>query len=105
MRGARCVLAQREAGQRQGCDLVATAARRRIDSRFPLGAASGYRDECRTAHWFASLTDARFLIARWRQDFNDARPHSSLGSLTPTEKARQLLAQTPQDAPPTRLSA
>lgn len=66
---------------------------------------SRFRDECLSAHWFESLTDARFLIERWRQDYNDARPHTSLGGLTPTEKARQLHAPEPHDPPPTRLSA
>ncbi|MBK8191381.1 MAG: transposase [Vampirovibrionales bacterium] len=30
-----------------------------------------------------SLEDAQEKIEMWRQDYNDVRPHSSLGELTP----------------------
>jgi transposase InsO family protein len=32
-----------------------------------------------------SLTDARETIENWRQDYNEYRPHSSLGQQTPSE--------------------
>jgi putative transposase len=44
-----------------------------------------FRDECLNASWFTSLADARHRIELWRQDYNQARPHSSLGYLTPLE--------------------
>jgi len=34
-----------------------------------------------------SLDDARYQIERWRIDYNESRPHSSLGNLTPSEFA------------------
>ncbi|MGN3961850.1 IS3 family transposase [Burkholderia gladioli] len=43
------------------------------------------RDECLNVHWFLSLHDAQEKIEHWRQDYNDFRPHSSLGDLTPRE--------------------
>jgi putative transposase len=43
------------------------------------------RDECLTVHQFLSLDDARRKIEAWRRDYNQDRPHSSLGDLTPTE--------------------
>ena len=46
---------------------------------------SRFGDECLAAHWFLALADAGFQIERWRRDYNEARPHSSLGNLTPTE--------------------
>ncbi len=46
------------------------------------------RDECLNANWFTSLRDARRKIETWRQDYNEQRPHSSLGYLPPTEFAR-----------------
>jgi putative transposase len=46
-----------------------------------------FRDECLNEHWFTSLADARLKIARWRVDYNQARPHSSLGEVTPAEFA------------------
>jgi putative transposase len=47
-----------------------------------------FRDECLNLHWFLSLHDARKRIEAWRVDYNQARPHSSLGNLTPKEYAR-----------------
>ena len=44
-----------------------------------------FRDECLNASWFTSLADARYRIELWRRDYNEARPHSSLGYLTPQE--------------------
>ena len=43
------------------------------------------RDECLNENWFISLKDARDIIESWRKDYNDARPHTSLGGLTPNE--------------------
>ena len=45
------------------------------------------RDECLNANWFTTLTDARQKIEAWRQDYNEQRPHSSLGYRTPREFA------------------
>lgn len=45
------------------------------------------RDECLNEHWFASLHQARIIIAAWRRDYNEQRPHSSLNYLTPAEFA------------------
>ncbi len=45
------------------------------------------RDECLNTHWFLSLDDARSKIEAWRQDYNESRPHTSLGWMTPVEYA------------------
>jgi putative transposase len=45
------------------------------------------RDECLNEHLFRSLPAARRIIEEWRIDYNDHRPHTSLGGLTPTEFA------------------
>jgi len=47
------------------------------------------RDECLNKHLFDSLRYARNLIAVWRTDFNQHRPHSSLAGLTPVEYANR----------------
>lgn len=41
------------------------------------------RLECLNAHWFSTLDDARRTIEDWRADYNDVRPHSSLGEMPP----------------------
>jgi putative transposase len=46
------------------------------------------RDEC-VNHQFTSLEDERTKIEAWRADYNQRRPHSSLGHLTPNEYAQQ----------------
>jgi putative transposase len=45
------------------------------------------RDECLNEHVFSSLAEARRLIEAWRVDYNEVRPHSSLGYQTPEEFA------------------
>jgi putative transposase len=47
-----------------------------------------FRDECLNEHWFERLDQARTLVELWRQDYNECRPHSSLGNRTPCEFAR-----------------
>ena len=44
-----------------------------------------FRDDCLNLHWFLSLADARRTIEAWRKDYNEERPHSSLGRRTPYE--------------------
>jgi putative transposase len=52
-----------------------------------------FRDECLNLHWFLSLDDAQEKVEAWRQDYNEYRPHSSLGNLTPRDFRTQ--AQQP----------
>ncbi len=40
-------------------------------------------------HQFTSLADAQEKIEAWRLDYNQRRPHSSLGHLTRDEYAAQ----------------
>ena len=47
------------------------------------------RDECLNEHWFSTLEEARHQIEAWRQDYNEVRPHSSLGYISPREFAAQ----------------
>ena len=48
------------------------------------------RDECLNEEIFDSLADARQKLALGRYDYNNVRPHSSLGNLTPAEARRAL---------------
>lgn len=47
------------------------------------------RDECLNTNVFSSIKDAREKIEAWREDYNEFRPHSSIGNLTPKEFARK----------------
>ena len=45
------------------------------------------RDECLNVHQYLSLDHAAQLLETWLTDYNQHRPHSSLGHLTPNEIA------------------
>jgi len=47
------------------------------------------REECLNEHLFPSLRHACRMIAAWRDDYNQNRPHSSLAGLTPHEYANR----------------
>lgn len=50
------------------------------------------RSECLNVNWFVDLEDARRRIAAWRKEYNELRPHSSLGRIPPKEFARRAAA-------------
>ena len=41
------------------------------------------RDECLNVEWFTSLDDARQKLAKFREHYNQQRPHSALADRTP----------------------
>ncbi|MFC1989398.1 IS3 family transposase [Chloroflexota bacterium] len=49
---------------------------------------SKLRDELLNGEVFTTLTEARILIERWRREYNQVRPHSSLGYRPPAPEAR-----------------
>lgn len=51
-----------------------------------------FRAECLDAHWFTDLNEAKRLIDAWRNEYNESRPHRSLGETTPSEFANQIAA-------------
>lgn len=51
------------------------------------------RDELLNETLFRSLPHARIVLEAWRRDYNETRPHSKLGWLTPTAYARALTGQ------------
>ncbi len=57
------------------------------------------RDECLNASWFGNLFEARVKISAWREEYNEERPHSSLGYLAPREFARRIAALRSPTAP------
>ncbi len=54
-----------------------------------------FRDECLQTNWFLSVEDAGQKIEQWRRDYNEFRPHSSLGYQTPNEFATDQRMLTP----------
>jgi putative transposase len=54
-----------------------------------------FRDECLSLEYFRTRLEARTVIETWRRRYNEERPHSSLGGLTPSEFARNHAVNTP----------
>jgi len=48
-----------------------------------------FRDECLSLEWFRCRAEAAAAIEVWRRHYNEVRPHSSLGGLTPSEFRRR----------------
>lgn len=47
------------------------------------------REECVRVSWSRNLFEARRIIANWRRDYKECRPHSSLNYSTPAEFAQR----------------
>ena len=56
-----------------------------------------FRDECLSMEWFRNRIDAKIVIEHFRRQYNEVRPHSSLGQLTPAEFKQKLSATTNPD--------
>jgi putative transposase len=56
------------------------------------------RDECLDTSWFGSLQEARSTIESWQKEYNETRPHSSLGNLAPAQYLARLLAPSTRAA-------
>lgn len=57
---------------------------------------SRMRDELLALEVFDTLLHARVLVSDWRDEYNQHRPHSALGMLTPTEYATRRRTNQPQ---------
>jgi putative transposase len=57
------------------------------------------RDELLNETLFTSIPQARQVISDWVEDYNNTRPHSSLGYLTPAAHAAKLKAMGPGSPP------
>ena len=51
------------------------------------------RDECLNENWFETLSEAKALIEIWKNDYNETRPHSALGGLSPSAFAKEVRKQ------------
>jgi putative transposase len=86
---------------RRGIELVFIRPGKPVENASVESFHSRFRDECLSTHWFETMTDVRFQVERWRQDYNEVRPHTSLGGRTPRAFAETLK----ENGPITRLSA
>jgi len=47
------------------------------------------RDECLNQEIFSSIEQAGIVLENWRQEYNNYRPHSALGGISPSEYVRR----------------
>ncbi len=63
-----------------------------VDNSFVESFNGRLRDECLNGKWFQSRDEAREFVEAWREDYNNARPHSALGQLSPAQYRSQVEA-------------
>jgi putative transposase len=80
-------------------ELVHIEPGRPVQNAFVESFHGKLRDECLNASWFGNLFEARVKIAAWKEEYNEERPHSSLGNLPPREFARRTAALRSPTAP------
>ena len=74
---------------RRGVQLDFTRPGKPTDNSYIESFNGKLRDELLNTTQFADLADAQRRVEAWRIDYNEARPHGSLGQLTPKEYADQ----------------
>jgi len=76
----------------RGIHLDFVAPGRPMDNGFIESFNGSLRDEFLQLHWFETLEQARKLLSIWREEYNEIRPHSSLGGNAPNEYVARLLS-------------
>ena len=46
---------------------------------------------CLDAYLFRNLEEVRLITEKWRNDYNNNRPHEALGNMTPIEHKQHIL--------------
>lgn len=77
--------------QQTGIDWHYTAPGKPTQNAFIESFNGKLRDECLNETLFSSLLEARETLEVWQEDYNNQRPHSALGNLTPTEFAEKTM--------------
>ena len=85
---------------RRGVQLDFIRPGKPIENAFIESFNGRLRDECLNVHQFASIADAQDKIEAWRLDYNQRRPHGSLGHLTPSEFVAQRQVMTTAEVAP-----
>ncbi len=75
---------------RPGADRLLTSGKARLTTRAWSRSTARCERSVWDVHWFATLTEAKQVIEDWRQEYNESRPHRSLGERTPSEFACQI---------------
>lgn len=81
----------------RGVDLKLIAAGKPTQNAYIESFNGKFRDECLNDHYFRTLEHARAVISFWRRDYNEARPHSSIGRIPPAEFAARFRSGSTND--------
>ena len=81
--------------QSERCTIVQATANAFIESF-----NGNLRAECLNTYWFMNLADARKKLEAWRKDYNEVRPHSSLGNKSPIMLINHPDEPSPSDVMP-----
>ena len=65
-----------------------------LNQFFEAGQSLGVRDELLDREIFTTLEEAKVLIEQWRREYNQVRPHSSLGYQPPAPETILSAAMT-----------
>lgn len=68
-----------------GVELEYSRPGKPTDNAFIESFNGKFREECLSTNWFLTLEDAKAKIEAWRIEYNESRPHMSLGYMTPIE--------------------
>ena len=79
-------------GRRVLIDLDFIRPGKPVENAFIESFNGRFRDECLSQNWFTDIADAQAAMPAWARDYNESRPHTSLGGLAPQEYVAQLLA-------------
>ena len=71
------------------CEKSSKAFGKPADNAFVESFNGTFRAERLNAHWFETFAGAKRLIEALRQEYNESRPHRSLGERTPSGFASQ----------------
>ena len=70
---------------RRGVQLCFSRPGKPTDNAYCESFNGKLRAEFLDAHWFLDLSEAQQGLEEWRKEYNEVRPHSSLGDRTPAE--------------------
>ena len=62
------------------------------------------RRECLSEHYFSTLVEAQIVLGLFREEYNNHRPHSSLGQKTPAEIYAGTKTNVDRDEVPKRVA-
>jgi transposase InsO family protein len=83
-----------------GVELEYSRPGKPTDNAFIESFNGRFREECLSTNWFLTLEDAKAKIEAWRREYNESRPHMSLGYMTPQEYS---MVTSKSDAEPSLL--